>query len=463
MSTAVLSISVAAVYLLAIIGIGVYGRSLAVESDMFNIFGRRAGFIRAVAGYLSLLGGGELILLSQLGFDAAYDFLWLPAGWALGFLVLAAFSEHFRFTARTRNINTLSGYFADQFGNEAGAAIALIFVVSLGSLLTIQFIVGSDLLNAITGIPRTITVIVMVCIILSYLLPSGFVAVLSTDVLRSIMMTIALCVIAISAVLHTVGGAGIASAYIPLNATERSMFVILGSFGVICAADVWQTIFASRDEWTNRRALVLAALIFPCLGYLVALLGMVAKSVVPALTPGDTALVAATNHALPTALAPLVALLITGSVMATADTEIWVISSLIVSLWLPSGAVFEGAVLNGVVGFQNQAKRYTRLAMPVVALLAATLALISRSAVDLYEGLLVLLTAIAPVMCTVPFGRPHRVVIISGLWGAAVWFAVLSILRGFAIPLEESLYPALGALACMIIAALVLKLRTRAN
>jgi|SRR5579862_189443 len=453
---AILSISVALLYSIAVIAIGVYGRSLATQSDMFNIFGRRAGFFRAVAGYLSLLGGGELILLTQLGFDHGFDFLWLPAGWSFGFLFLAICSERLRLIARERNINTLSGYFTDQFGAAAGVAISLIFVVSLGSLLTIQFIVGSDLLNAITGMPRTITVALMVFVILSYLLPSGFVAVLSTDVLRSIMMTIALCIITISAVIHTASSNAGFEHYTPLGTFERSMFLILGMFGVICAADVWQTVFASRDKSTNQRALISAALIFPVLALLVAMLGITTKSVISTLGSEDSALVAAANYALPAALAPLVALLITGSVMATADTEIWVISSLIVSLRLASGATLHES---GLSSFQDRVKSYTRWVMPIVAISASLLAILSQSAVALYEGLLVLLTAIAPVMCVVPFAKLPQSVVASGLWGAVISFGALSVLRGFSIPLEQSFYPAFGSCLCMIISFTVSKFR----
>jgi solute:Na+ symporter, SSS family len=437
-----LSFAVLAVYLAALLWIGFRGRRLASDSDMFNIFGRRAGFLRATSGYLSLIGGGELITLSQLGYENGISVLWFLTGVASGSVFLAFFSNRMRELSRTHHINTLAGYFRAQYGSFAAVCMTVIFIVSLGSLLVIQFIVGSQLLNVVTGISKDLSATVMALVIVGYLSASGFIAVLSTDVVRAFFMTIVLFVICLFILPGQVGTPSFSN-FVPLTRADGVIYFALGFFGATCAADVWQIIFASKDRNIASNSLLAGALAFVVIGFSIALMGMITKLAVPSLGEDTPAFIAAVQSVIPAFLAPLVALLVVGSVMATADSEIWVLSTLLVSLRLPAAG--QQASNIEIHSFDDKYRKSTAMLIPVITLIAVILSVESRNAQGLYQGLLILLTILAPAMITSMFTNVPRSAVNVSMVAGVICYLILAIFHNLDIPIKDGLYPVLAA------------------
>ncbi|WP_426424187.1 sodium:solute symporter family transporter [Bradyrhizobium genosp. A] len=453
MNVSVVTIVVVVFYLAATFFVGWRGKRLASSDDMFNVFGRRAGTIRAASGYLSLIGGGELITICQMGYDNGLEVYFFLGGIAAGFLFLALFSERLRRIASERGVTTFSGLFGDLFGPSASTALTGVFVLSLGSLLSIQFIVGAQLIDSITGVPATVAALVMAAIIVAYLLAAGYVAVLSTDILRAVFMSLVLIIV--------VGFLFVYSRHIPpsnsfapLGNLDRSTFFALGMFAVICAGDVWQTVFASKDRSTASRSLVIGAVCFLVFGGLIALIGVSTKAVVPEIAAGSSALIEAIRQVIPGALSPLMGLLIVGSVMATADTEIWVLSTSLLSSKLPSEARY-ASKSSPHAAFHAELARKTRLMLPVVTLVALVLAYLTQNAQALYQGMLVLLTSIAPVVFITMFVVLRKAAVVLSLWGGLISFLVLFGFFRAEVPLEYTFLPALISLLLLGVGMLV--------
>jgi Na+/proline symporter len=418
---------------------------------MFNIFGRRARTVRAMAGYLSLVGAGELIAITQLGYDNGWGVLWFVSGLTVGYCFLSVTSEKMRIVAASRGINTLSGYFSDQFGAPAGVAITIVSVISLGSLLTIQFILGSDLVQALTGISAWIISIIMAAIIISYLLSAGFVAVLSTDVLRAIMMTTALLILIGLVAAQALENSLKFELYTALPIPDALVLFVLAFFGAISAADIWQTIFASADRAVVRRSMVSAGISFFIIGILIAQIGMIAKSMLTQPAPETTILISAAQVIFSGALAPLVTLLIVGSVMSTADTEIWVISALLASNVYPSEAMVVQRAPKTSTHFQNELRRLNRFAIPLVTVAAVVFGYVFHDALALFQGLLILLTTIGPVVLGAMFFSPPRQAVLLALWSGLTTFAFLEIVYALAVPTNYiALIPMAVSFGCML-------------
>jgi Na+/proline symporter len=425
-------------YLVAVVFVGLLGHKLAKSGDMFNIFGRRAGAIRAASAYLGLIGAGELITFTQLGYENGIDVLWLLVGFAIGFVILLLLSDKVRLLARERKINTLAGYFRDQFGLPASLALSIISVVSLGSLLAIQFILGSELISSLTGISSTLATVIIGLVIASYLIPSGIVGVLSTDVLRAFMMTAVLLVI-VFVTAWNVPELKLQSIPVePLSWLNRVSFLVLGIFGTFCGADVWQTVLASQDNRVVRKSLFFAAFGFVTIGLLIAFIGVITKFQIATIQGDTPAFMIAIRDVIPGFLSPLVAVLITGSVMATADTEIWVISSLLLGNAFPSATA---TTQNDNEQFQGKIKALTQYIIPLVIVCAIGVAYVSRDARSLYEGLLILLTILGPAHIAIVMSQPSRNGITASLWLGILAFFVTSWHFGFSIPTEWSLAP----------------------
>jgi Na+/proline symporter len=446
-----ISTSAVIFYLAALCWVVWRGRILAQDGDMFNIFGRNAGLLRATSGYLSLIGAGELITISQLGFDNGYGLLWFPGGIAAGFVLLGALGEKVRVRAGLIGANTFVGYVTRVYGRASGTALFVVFLFSLGALLTIQFIVGGQLLTLTTNIPPTVTSLILAAVIVGYLLVGGYVAVLSTDVLRLVFLAIIIAVLGFAVAIQ--GGETVgfdSSLYSQMPFADGFTLFILGFFGAVCAGDVWQTVLASRSKAVLTYSMFLAAIAFIVFGLLIGSLGMAAKQALHTLPSDTSALAAAIEHAIPPSLAPFTALMIVGSVMATADTEVWVISTSLISLLKPT---YASSVEK--TEFQSETQTRVRFAVPVVAGLALFFGYVGRDAQALYEGLLVLLTAIAPAILAILFDVRRPVAIMIALWAALISFTIISAIYRLAPPPSLTFLPVGCSLIGLIVGLMI--------
>jgi solute:Na+ symporter, SSS family len=434
-------------YLVALTFVAWNGRKQAESSDMFNIFGRRAGLLRATSGYLSLIGAGELVTIAQLGYDSGLSLFWFPAGISVGFLIVGIFGDTVRVRAKALNVNTLVGYVTRVFGASPGAALAIVFLVALGSLLAIQFIIGGQLLAITTGLSATVTSVIMAAVIVAYLMLGGYVAVLSTDVLRLAFLVVV--VVALAVVAASRGGLSDLfnpTLFPPLPFWDGLTLFVLGFFGAVCAGDVWQTVLATKSKDVLLRSMVLAAVAFIVFGFLIGCLGVAAKHVVPMLQQDQSALVAATQSVIPPSLSALVALLIVGSVMATADTEIWVIATSVISYFKPSP---RGSEKNET--FHATTQMRVRVAIPVVTGVALIVGHFGADAKAIYEALLVLLTAIAPAMIAVLVDVKRPLAVNLSLWAALLSFLTMSVIFKFVTPPSYTFLPVGCSLVALVI------------
>ncbi len=431
------------VYVAVLLFVALRGRKQATSSDMFNIFGRKADFWRTTSGYLSLIGAGELVTISQLGFGSGLGAMWFPSGIAAGFLALALFANGVRERAAAIEANTMVGYVAKVYGKSAGTGLLIIYTIALGALLVIQFILGSQLLGAIAGVPPYFVAIGLALVIAAYLIIAGYVAVLSTDVLRLVFLAAFSLIVIILVAIPALFGPENTQVFAPLPTLDGGMLFVLGFFGALCAGDVWQTVLASRSKAVLRASMVSAAIAFLGFGLLIALIGMQAKILLNDQPFDGVALVLATQTVVPYYLTPLFAVLIVGSIMATADTEIWVISTSVVGL--------SGEFANSTTDdLEPDAVRHrVRIAIPIVTIIAAVLAMITGNAQALYEGLLLLLTAIAPAIIAIMLGAKKVKAITWSIWAGLISFIILYISMSMAVPLHFGFIP-------MVCAGLVL-------
>lgn len=424
------------------------GRSTAQADGMFNVFGRRAKTVQAASGYLSLIGAGELITITQLGFDNGIYLLLFPGGIASGFLFLAFFGGRIRDQASQCGATTMAAYVASAYGRTAGAALTVAYTISLGALLIVQFVTGADLLSSASGISPTAAILILASVILLYLEIGGLVAVLSTDLLRLIFMSVTLIAITmvLSALVPT-SHLGAAS-FSALPMTDAAMLFVLGFFGAVCAGDVWQTIIASDSARVVRRSMLLASIAFLLLGLMIGFLGIAAKTLAGTAHAESTALILAMRTVIPAALVPLVSMLIAGAIMATADTEIWVVSTTLVTTIGAADAEREPTAQ------MRQTRRKTQAVLPIITAAAVVVSLLAPSAQLVYNALLGLLTALAPAMVAVIFGTRSRMAVSASLWSALAAFAAINIYWELQPPAIALLIPVLTGSAVLAFSAL---------
>lgn len=263
-----------------------------------------------------------LAYIYQFGLSA----IWLFLGFACGFLVLRRFAPEIKRRADELKVYSFSEYFYRTIGRRSGLMFSVFIVLAFYLLLIINLIVSGKVLSAIFPIPYVLSVAIGSCIILTYLLLAGFKAVVKTDFFQLLIMI----VMSLTTALYLFSRTSIPAADLALTtlgAGNLIAFFIIGLLSIIVSPDLWQRIFASRDEQTLKNGLRTAAIIIPLVALVVSIMGLATKQFFPAIVPED-ALVTGFSQLLPLGLKEFGMVLLYAVSLSSSDTITFVISSI---------------------------------------------------------------------------------------------------------------------------------------
>jgi len=195
-------------------------------------------------------------------------------------------------------------------------------------LLTVNLIVSGKVLSIIFSINYPLAVAIGGLIILMYLILAGFRAVIKTDFFQLMIMFLMALGVAVLLLKKT--------SVIPLsdfNIMNMGIgnvigFLILAGLGIMVAPDLWQRIFATKDEKNLKRGLSYSAIILLVLGFLIIVIGLVTKSIFPNIKPED-ALVTGFANLLPIGFTAIGMVLLYGVTLSSSDTATFVVSSIL--------------------------------------------------------------------------------------------------------------------------------------
>jgi Na+/proline symporter len=163
-------------------------------------------------------------------------------------------------------------------------------------------------------------------VILSYLLLAGFKAVIKTDFFQLIIMFIMSLTVAI----FLFGKTTIpVTEFNPVTLGFGNLigFLLLGSIGILVAPDLWQRIFATKDEANLKRGLGYSAIILPLLAIIISIVGLATKQFFPHIVPED-ALITGFSKLLPLGLKEFGMVLLYAVALSSSDTITFMISSI---------------------------------------------------------------------------------------------------------------------------------------
>lgn len=203
------------IYIVAILGIGVYFLKIANEnSDNYFIGGRTLGpWVSAMSAEASDMSGWLLMGLPGVAYWCGLsDAFWTALGLALGTYL------NWKITAkRLRNYSVVAGdaitipeFFSNRF-KENKKVIMLIASVFILVFFTVYaascFVTVGKLFNSLFGIQYQIVMIAGACFVILYTLLGGFLAESVSDFMQGVIMIIALILILVVGV-ATAGGIG---------------------------------------------------------------------------------------------------------------------------------------------------------------------------------------------------------------------------------------------------------------
>ncbi len=194
-----------ALYLIAMLAIGVYAWRRTRDQADYLLGGRRLGsVVAALSAGASDMSGWLLLGLPGYAYLAGLEAGWIALGLAAGtWLNWRYVAARLRVaTEQAGNALTLPAYFANRFPAQAPLLrpVAAFFVLLFFTFYTSSGLVaGGKLFNAVFGLPYEQAVLIGTATIVAYTFLGGFLAVSWTDVVQGLLMAAALVLVPLAA------------------------------------------------------------------------------------------------------------------------------------------------------------------------------------------------------------------------------------------------------------------------
>jgi len=314
------------IYIAIVVAIGIISARKESE-DGFMIAERKVEGVQVAATMSAgFFDGATLSIYVAFLYLYGFSAIWLFVGIALGFLFVRKYAHKIKQKADELKVYTMPEYFFKILGKKNGLMFSFFLVLQFFLLLIVNLVISGKVLSAIFPIPYFVAVIIGGVIVLTYLLLAGFKAVVRTDFFQMIIMF----VMSLSVGIFLFGKTNIPVSEFNLGTMGLGNiigFLVLAGFGIMVAPDLWQRIFATKDEQNLKRGLSYSAVILLILGIVISVVGLATKQLFPNIVPED-ALVTGFSHLLPFGLKEFGMVLLYAVALSSSDTVTFVVSSI---------------------------------------------------------------------------------------------------------------------------------------
>ena len=293
---------------------------------------------------------------------------------------------------------TIPDFFRCRYGKLAETLSACILVPSYFGWIAAQYLALATLLNQFFGLPVSVGVIGVAVLAMSYSLMGGMWSVTWTDALQMVLIVAGLLLVAFEILWHlgegslSVGWARLRFESEPTmwmiapepNSRAKVMAaisaIVIGSLGNLPVQDLMQRICSSASDQVAKRACVLAALGYLCMGILPIMAGLAASQLLDTV-PADGVLIEIAERLLSPALLLVFVLAVVSTVLST-----------VVSAVLAPAAVLSQNLLQplaqrfDLLKSETSRLRMQRLSVIAIAALSVILALSGSDAYSLVES-----------------------------------------------------------------------------
>ena len=335
-----LSILFFALYLSVVILIGWIASRKETEEGFMLAERKVAGVQLAASLTAGFFDGATLSIYLAYVYQFGLSAAWLFLGFGMGFLVLRYFAVRIKRNADALGVYSLPEYFYRTIGKWSGVMFSVILVIAIFLLLIVNLIVSGQVLSTIFPLSYPLSVAIGGGVILTYLFLAGFKAVVRTDTFQFLIMI----VMSVTVGLYLFGKSTIPAADldpVALGGGNLVAFFLLGALSAVVGPDLWQRIFAAKDETTLRRGLAYGACIIPLLAVIIGVMGLATKQFLPGIAP-EQALVQGFSHLLPFGLKEFGMVLLYAVSLSSSDTFTFVISSIVTRDLLNYSERFQG-------------------------------------------------------------------------------------------------------------------------
>jgi Na+/proline symporter len=326
MSTALsaLDLIIVGIYIAMVIFLGILS-ARKETSEEFLIAGRSLKTLSNASTILaSKTGAGIMLTFVAMVYLYGVSAMWFFTGACSGYIIFIFFAVKLKKMSDEHEFYTLSDYFFHKFGKTVGFFSAVLILMVMLLALLMQLIGGAKILFSISGISYIHALLIIGITILIYMVLGGFKAVVRTDIAQLMAIIILLIIIG-----HVIGKTSVVSLIADSLSSGRSAsfpsiasFYIFGSLVPFFSAELWQRIYAAKDANTVRKSLVLSALVYFVIGFLLMTIGLHLAQQLHGIDP-DLALIAGFTRLLPAGFLGLGLVIFFAAIMSSADSYLF--------------------------------------------------------------------------------------------------------------------------------------------
>jgi SSS family solute:Na+ symporter/sodium/proline symporter len=248
------------IYVLLLMGVGIYkSRSIKTQDD-FMVAGRKTSTLFLVGTLVSTwIGTGSLFGGAGLAFRMGFAQLWMSAGAWLA-IIIVYFLAH-----RVRRISeyTVPDILEKRYNSTARILGTVIIIIAYLTIAGYQFRAGGRLLNILLGIDPRIGGAIACGVVIIFAVVAGMLSIMSIDIFNALMKTFGM-IIALPLVYFAIGGAE-QIAKLPADRFEIfgqndwvwAMGVFFPTFFLLLGeSSMYQKFFSAKDESSARKAVI---------------------------------------------------------------------------------------------------------------------------------------------------------------------------------------------------------------
>ena len=466
-----IDLSIFCVYLLAMLGVGVYFLRKNKNTDDYFVGGRKLSSIHIGLSVVATdVGGGFSIGLGGLGFTMGLSGSWLLftgllGAWLSGVLLIPKVSG----LARRKGFLSFPQYLEHVFDKRVALIAGLISAIGYLGFTSSQILAGAKLASyTFDGLSIDNALLIMGTIAIVYTVLGGLKAVIYTDTIQWIILMAGLIFVGLPFAYTSIGGYEAIAATLPAeflslrNVSWQQivnwMFTIIPIWFI--GMTLYQRIYAAKNTQTAQRGWFIAGLFeYPLMAFIGVVLGMFARVAMENhLLPGYNAANLDAEMGLPVLLKTILPVGFLGivltayfsAIMSTADSCLMAAS---------------GNLLTDVFRLHNGRRSLllSQLLTLIIGSIALLLALKMTSVLDLmlHSYSFMVSGMIIPVLAALFSKNPNKVAaLLSMLTGGSL--TLFLILSGFDLPLEldANIFGIGGSLLVYILVASVKKEKT---
>ncbi len=293
MSSSTLSILLLSLYVIGLIGVGLWTRENKSSEDYFLASRKLPAWLLAITFIASWWGGGSAIDLV----DHAHEH-GLSSFWVYGVPVLIATALMYVFARAIRNIGTISQpeLMKERYNDTTALLLSIFIVIFMVIGAAVQVIVIARFFDVFYDVSYEVGAVIGTSIVLAYSLFGGFKGVVLTDLMQFVFFLatgILLCYLAYdgSGGIEAVKSSAITNQKVGYTSffahvSDNLAYVITFGTSWMIQANIWQRISAARQPSDAKKMMAISFLAFIPLYLMVTYTGMYASVLYDAIPEG---------------------------------------------------------------------------------------------------------------------------------------------------------------------------------